>query len=899
MDIEDVNIRMPQQTMDFKALRAKFQEEDLLLRQPRVKPNLPEKPKVVPPPTSPTHYLPAGARPSLLTSINQTLNGRSVMAPRVVFKDEKESEKPLKTTLLERNQGKLLTKASKEPLDENLLYHKLIKDKKPQPVTTADLVSAPYPSTVPNSKKKGFLGLKWPAKTNLDNVPTDPILDTPTLDGPVLAPLIPIPPEFDDEPNFSSLPDSDGAMAVPPSVTSPPFFISDIPDPYLPSPESETPLEISVLDHQGRISLVPSPKPISTPSPEFSSPMPSPSKPERGVTPVSIEAMLKNIDDSPSPLPTEGSRSALSALERADDIGQYRRSGAADQRVLGALQKIRRKSNLNLQTNSSVSSSPPPEELHLPPSPTTLLAELPSLQTSRARRHSSKIGGQSSPTLEDTKKGGTEDIPMMLDSLPRNVDRANLEVAPKKPVKPSSIKTPNFEPPPPPTQHNAIPTASNLSEMPSANDFGDVTSKTLAASQWGNGEHTGPDIPDGNTPLYMNGIMLTGNQPTIGNQLPDHPRSFPVSTTVNSQATAGDQAHGIAYTGNSDHDLFSPKRRAKTEVGKKKKGPPKNPYAESMQEYNEGNNKASLFGKRDKKVALAAEGPDDKELKKREKQRLEKEKKELKEKQEREKKELKEQEKRENEIRKKFKITGSEEAMYRAKVTVTTKGRKDDLPVQKGDDISIIRTTNCPKGKWLARNFTNNYGYVAVDHVDLDIKEMLELGRNTSATRMSTPVEADTSVSVPRSDFHDSAISPSGISNQYPQPSESFSDDSEEWTVDDDDAISPTDTAYPQAPLSKNRSMPDLGNADFNVSHHHSRNDLHAGGQAKNEALQKLATFFHAPKAEQPTASSTSEPETRFVFGSQRPIQQPHAMDFEYPDLLILPPPELYADDSE
>ncbi|KAM9797139.1 uncharacterized protein ACBT44_017378 isoform 3-T4 [Syngnathus typhle] len=891
MDIEDVNIRMPQQTMDFKALRAKFQEEDLLLRQPRVKPNLPEKPKVVPPPTSPTHYLPAGARPSLLTSINQTLNGRSVMAPRVVFKDEKESEKPLKTTLLERNQGKLPTKASKEPLDENLLYHKLIKDKKPQPVTTADLVSAPYPSIVPNSKKKSFLGLRWPAKTNLDNVPTDPILDTPTLDGPVLAPLIPIPPEFDDEPNFSSLPDSDG-------VTSPPFFISDIPEPYLPSPESETPLEISILDHQGRISLVPSPKPIhhtiSTPSPDFSSPMPSPSEPERGVTPVSIEAMLKNIDDSPSPLPAEGSRSALSALERADDIGQLRRNGAADQRVLSALQKIRRKSNLNLQTNSSVSSSPPPEDLHLPPSPTTLLAELPSLQTSRARRHSSKTGGQSSPTLEDTKKGGTEDIPMMLDSLPRNVDRANLEVAPKKPVKPSSIKTPNFEPPPPPTQHNAIPTASNLSEMPSANDFGDATSKTLAASQWGNGEHTGPDIPDGNTALYVNGIMLTGNQPTIGNQLPDHPRSFPVSTTVNSQATAGDQAHGIAYTGNSDHDVLSPKRRAKTEVGKKKKGPPKNPYAETMQDYNEGN-KASLFGKRDKKVALAPEGPDHKELKKREKQRLEKEKKELKEKQEREKKELKEREKRENEIRKKFKITGSEEAMYRAKVTVTTKGRKDDLPVQKGEDISIIRTTNCPKGKWLARNFTNNYGYVAVDHVDLDIKEMLELGRNTSGTRVSSPVEADTGVSVPRSD---SAMSPSGISNQYPQPSESFSDDSEEWTIDDDDAISPTDTAYPQAPLSKNRSMPDLGNADFNVSHHHGRHDLHAGGQAKNEALQKLATFFHAPKAEQPSAS-TSEPETRFVYGSQRPIQQPHAMDFEYPNSLILPPPELYADDSE
>ena len=53
-------------------------------------------------------------------------------------------------------------------------------------------------------------------------------------------------------------------------------------------------------------------------------------------------------------------------------------------------------------------------------------------------------------------------------------------------------------------------------------------------------------------------------------------------------------------------------------------------------------------------------------------------------------------------------ITGQEEAMYEAKVTVTTKGRKNDLLVKSGDNISIIRTTNCPKGKWLARDSSNN-----------------------------------------------------------------------------------------------------------------------------------------------------------------------------------------------
>lgn len=52
-----------------------------------------------------------------------------------------------------------------------------------------------------------------------------------------------------------------------------------------------------------------------------------------------------------------------------------------------------------------------------------------------------------------------------------------------------------------------------------------------------------------------------------------------------------------------------------------------------------------------------AEGPDEKELKKKEKQRLEKEKKEQKERQEREKKEQKEREKKENEMKKKFKVS--------------------------------------------------------------------------------------------------------------------------------------------------------------------------------------------------------------------------------------------------
>lgn len=119
-----------------------------------------------------------------------------------------------------------------------------------------------------------------------------------------------------------------------------------------------------------------------------------------------------------------------------------------------------------------------------------------------------------------------------------------------------------------------------------------------------------------------------------------------------------------------------------------------------------------------------------------------------------------------------FQITGQEEAMYQARVTETVKGRKNDLPVKNGDIISIIRTTKCPKGKWLARDSSNNCeskalmgsrkgwvqeacflsgaavfcasdGYVAVGHVELDIKEMMELGKKTTRRSSSNVMEID------------------------------------------------------------------------------------------------------------------------------------------------------------
>lgn len=294
------------------------------------------------------------------------------------------------------------------------------------------------------------------------------------------------------------------------------------------------------------------------------------------------------------------------------------------------------------------------------------------------------------------------------------------------------------------------------------------------------------------------------------------------------------------------------------------------------------------FGKNDKKAAATAvDGPDEKELKKREKQRLEKEKKELKERQEREKKEQKEREKRENELKKKFKITGQEDAMYQAKVTVTSKGRKNELPVNSGDIVSIIRTTNCPKGKWLARDSSNNYGYITVDHVKLDIEEMLKLGKKAAISRQNSKDNVQENPSV-------------GIrTNHNPDPAGSFTDDSEDWTADDDEPFSPpADTIETLTPMSHSRafSMPDIGNKDISVNHQHSRSDNIDDGthvEARHEALQKLATFFHSQKP-----ASTTEPETSPVFVKEEAAPLPEAtqeVDLDPSEMLILPPPDLYA----
>ncbi|XP_029498861.1 uncharacterized protein si:ch211-188c16.1 isoform X1 [Oncorhynchus nerka] len=302
----------------------------------------------------------------------------------------------------------------------------------------------------------------------------------------------------------------------------------------------------------------------------------------------------------------------------------------------------------------------------------------------------------------------------------------------------------------------------------------------------------------------------------------------------------------------------------------KRKGPPKNPYGDPHPVKEEP--RMHIWPRNPCKEKQSPENHEDKDQKKREKHRLEKEK-----------KEQKEREKKENEMKKKFKVTGQEEAMYHARVTVASKVRKNDLPVKSGDTVSIIRTTNCPKGKWLARDANHKYGYISVMNVELNIKEMLELGKKAQAAGRGG-TEGDTISIGSRS------------SNHHPMLHSSFTDDDEEWTLDEDTL----------SPYMENRvhnrtvSMPDM--LCSHASAHHtlsdgSIEDRHT--QTRHEALQKLAIFFQNNKS---GISDTAEDRVPTPTNAEAPsflcVVEPPYSDQEvvFADFELLPPPVLYAD---
>ncbi|XP_034036325.1 titin isoform X2 [Thalassophryne amazonica] len=980
---------MDQTTMDFQALMAKFQEEDIPLKQPKIKPVVPEKPRVIPPSSSPTHYLPAGARPSLLTSINQSLESKTLHVPRVVFKDDKkESKKPLiqsNSMGQEKGGGKLKVSkdrtpnVSKDKRGEDMVQQKQKdygKDKKLPLVLpvkpkeqTAVLVPANPPPTATTPKKKSFPGFKKTPKTESTEVPAEPILDTPTSDvaGPI--PLIPVPPDFCDaapEPEISApkatlpqmptLPDSNATMELTPTsplsigqvevsrmnsgegpaspeFIPPPVFIPEIPEYRDPTLEFDPQHEIkdlslpnlnapsAVFPNELKPRTDTNPTASCTdqviPGPVASTAAPSPAEPELVAVAANIAAMEKPsppLTDSSSVMPspkTESSVSALSVLERAGDKNTGKRI-SCDQRIFDALEKARKKATSS-QTNPSTfyPINPPSEELLSSLSLTDSFSDFPPADYEVPVEKGLpptpvQVNGfdhrQASTVLADIAEEGSPDSPELLEvppPLPKNTHSKHgfPGPTPEKPARSSSVNLDVFNPTN--VQSKSAENAADFSQ-PHFEDVGShASSPAHPVVDWGNADYE-LDCQDGQNPqtFFSNGLQgaEVHGMSTLGKEYQDNrqPNSFfPVNQDLQIQPGLQVDEDMCDSSGNVYEDVTS--AAAKKKTAKKRKGPPKNPYTEGSHDKNEDKHKTDWFSKNENKTT--PEVTDDKELKKKEKQRLEKEKKEQKEQKEREKKEQKEREKRENEMQKKFKITGQEDAIYQAKVTVTNKGRKNDLPVQSGEIVSIIRTTNCPKGKWLARDSSNNYGYISVDHVELDIKEMLELGKKAAHTRKASTKAIETDIT----------STGSRISNHYPLSTGSFTDDSEEWTGDDEEHMSsPTETTDHLNPPTRDtrdtrpRSMPEMGTQEIDINHQHSHSDTATDG-TKHEALQKLANFFHTPQTlGQPSARMKPDPRPVSMIDI---VQQPGTtlkedMNIGDLDMPILPPPVLYADGS-
>ncbi|XP_058503452.1 uncharacterized protein si:ch211-188c16.1 isoform X1 [Solea solea] len=333
-------------------------------------------------------------------------------------------------------------------------------------------------------------------------------------------------------------------------------------------------------------------------------------------------------------------------------------------------------------------------------------------------------------------------------------------------------------------------------------------------------------------------------------------------------------------------DVENLKKLTLGQNSRKRKAGVKNPYADNYRTKEEashnvwprnpwgsgGEHAHSAYNHVHSKERHSPNTAEQKEQKKREKHRLEKEK-----------KEQKEREKKENEMKKKYKVTGDEEPLYHAKVTVASKVRKNDLPVKSGETVSIIRTTNCPKGKWLARDASHKYGYISVMNVELNIKEMLELGKKAQAAGRGGNVEGDT-------------ISIGSRSSSHAVLTSSFTDDSEEWACEDE-TLSPSNESHSFA--QQTSSMCEM--LCSHVGAQHTLNDanledLHT--QTRHEALQKLAVFFQHTKDDfvevaEGTTPTNAEP-SNFLSDVEEPPYPEQEVDFT--ELEFLPPPPLYAD---
>ncbi|XP_043984466.1 FYN-binding protein 1 [Gambusia affinis] len=99
----------------------------------------------------------------------------------------------------------------------------------------------------------------------------------------------------------------------------------------------------------------------------------------------------------------------------------------------------------------------------------------------------------------------------------------------------------------------------------------------------------------------------------------------------------------------------------------------------------------------------------------------EKNNKDAKRQQEQEIKEQLERQKKQAELKRNFQLQGEENVLHTARVRYDWQAEgKLDLSVQQGDRVEIIRVENNPRGKWLARSLSGQYGYISNSCVDID-----------------------------------------------------------------------------------------------------------------------------------------------------------------------------------
>ncbi|XP_028817911.1 transcription initiation factor TFIID subunit 3 [Denticeps clupeoides] len=934
--------------LDFKALREKFQQEDPL--KLRNKPTIPEKPKLLHSPTS-------GTQSPLISSINAAVENRMSVVPRVVFRDEKrlsivrpaslmvpqkakDGDLPVKPALLDENQRK-----------EADLVKQAFKDKKLNlvlPVTAAESNSTP-PSSGKSvtPKKKGIFSFKKTPKPEKEKSetfvmdPVSPIVNVPTptftsftlpaVQKPLLPPVptstssIPIPdipsetpdqtPSLSEEAemfiSLSEIPPPDTPLAeilvgntpVPLDIPPPVIPVSSPPpvevlhpalpgsDPAVPDPEQREPELV-------RVAALPVPTVSASPVLPRSATPAEPVPPAGGPPAEVVRPAPAPVQDNGPPAgdvepttPPKRPLSALSALERAEEKSPGKR--ASDQRVFNLLEKMKRKSN---QTSKSPSPVPPSETDSTPPiSPSfppvdyehSMAAAHVELET---RPHHN---GSVSPVQEETpvpqpKKPVRATRSTERTSLDQTVDPSQTISKPAGPEGDTVIPVDQVIPAPvdfcseDPVLHvpdllpqihesKVLPAAEGLEVEPAMHKLLKSPTEDEVVLDAPVPAADGIDAPQVQVEGQVPEVTAEGSSTT----LPDA-TDCPVNQN-------GLNPSGSVNLGSDDAE----KKKNSKKREKDKKRTPKNPYAEPQAAMDQ-----TLKSGRFKSKKNSAEVVEEKEQKKKEKQR-EKEKEKEKE---REKKEQKEREKKENEMKKKFKISGQEEPMYEVRVMVDSKGRKDDLPVNSGDLVSIIRTTSCPKGKWLARDGAKRYGYISVKSVDLDIKDMLELGKKASKGANHTN----------SSQLDRGALNQDNRSlNHYPAAAESFSDDSEEWTNDEDENLSPTDLTQPTDQQHFHtpppHEMESLSEVDITLITTGTQNQ---NMQARNEALEKLATFFRQPKPAETTESSSSNLKSQSL-PNKRPASSEKTepvfsftqqVECELPDLQILPPPDLYAD---